>query len=339
MNGRLESNMGVAEIVQSLYRGLLERKPSADEVDQWSHALEQGMSLEMIVREFAWSTERAQLTARLTRPLPPPLPDGPALTILDIGAQALEGEDDVFRPLLDGGGCKVIGVEPLEDTHGERLRRDPSWTLLPHFAGDGSRRTFHRTEPSSSSSLYEPNLDRLGDFEGLAEIVTVVELVEVQTTRLDDVVHERVDMLKLDVQGAELDVLRGAERLLEDILVVHAEVEFFPIYKAQPLFDDIFGFLAERGFELFDLPRLVRYSYGGASQHPERLLWADAVFIPNRSRIDQLDDPGTYRLARILHDAYGAVGFGRWLVDKLAQRRNPEPRDSTTDTRASGKAI
>lgn len=318
--------------MRSLYRGLLEREGSGAEVDLWRRALQQGVTLETIVREFAWSPERTQLMARLPRPLPPPLQVNPPLTILDVGAQALEGEDDAFRPLLNGGKCTVIGVEPLEDTHGERLKRDPSWNLLPHYAGDGTRRIFHRTERSSSSSLYEPNLDRLGDFEGLAEMITVVESMEVETTRLDDVVHERIDMLKLDVQGAELDILRGAERLLEDVLVIHAEVEFFPIYNDQPLFDDVFRFLVARGFELFDLPRLVRYSYDGMSDRLERLLWADSVFVPTRARIDRLDGLGTNRLARIMHDGYGAVGFSEWLI----QRHSLREVESTRTTASEG---
>ena len=56
--------------------------------------------------------------------LPEPWIGGPTLTIVDVGAQPLEFEDDVYRPLLDGGGCDVIGFEPLEDSHDARLARD-----------------------------------------------------------------------------------------------------------------------------------------------------------------------------------------------------------------------
>ena len=276
-----------------------------------------------IVREFAWSTERTQLVERRGGPLPPPMPDGPPLTILDIGAQVLEGEDDPFRPLLANGGCRVIGVEPLEETHEARLRHDPGWEMLPHFAGDGSRRTFFETESGSTSSLYEPNQDAIRDFTGLAEICTVASVREVGTVRLDDVVHEPVHLLKLDVQGGELDVLRGAEGLLTGALVVHAEVEFFPIYRGQPLFDAVFRFLTDHGFELFDLPRRFRYSYQPEIDRLERLLWGDAVFIPDRDRVDELALEDTRRLARIMHDAYGATGFTRWLLDRFDSRSTP----------------
>jgi FkbM family methyltransferase len=312
--------LGGATVVISLYRGLLEREPTPSEVSDWVHALLSGKPLEEIIRDFVWSAERMALVNRRGRPLPPPTTDGPSITILDIGAQMLDDEDDPFRSLLNGGNCRVIGVEPLEGTHEARLRHDPGWTLLPYFAGDGSSRTFYETDFGGTSSLYEPNHDWIRDFAGLEEICTVATTSEVETVRLDDVVKEPVHLLKLDVQGAELDVLRGAERLLRSILVIHAEVEFFPIYRDQPLFDSIFSFLTENRFELFDLPHQTRYSYLSTSDSGERLLWSEAVFIPNRARLDALDEDDTRRLARIMHDNYGASGFASWLLDRLAAR-------------------
>lgn len=302
------------ELIQILYRGLLNRDPQSDELRTWLTALEHGFPLVEMIREVTASPERAMLTALSLRPLPPPLEDGPELTIVDVGAQVLPGEEDVFRPLLDGGRCRVIGFEPLEESHEARLRQDPSWVLLPNCVGDGAPRHFHRTEWGPTSSLYRPNFEGLDDFADLHDLYTVAESVPVETARLDDLIHERIDLIKLDVQGAELDVLRGAERLLGDVLVIHTEVEFFPMYESQPLFDDLFRFLLDREFEMFDFSRLIRYSYRGQRDRQERLLWGEVVFIPSRSRIGRLDSEATHRLARIMHDAYGAVGFKTWLL-------------------------
>ena len=67
-------------------------------------------------------------------------------------------------------------------------------------------------------------------------------------------IDRQVDYLKLDVQGGELDALRAATRVLGDVLAVHVEVEFIPIYLSQPPFDDVFRFIVAAGFDLFDLP-------------------------------------------------------------------------------------
>ena len=58
----------------------------------------------------------------------------------------------------------------------------------------------------------------------------------------------RVDILKLDVQGAELQALQGARKLLETTKVVYLEVSFVPIYKEGPLFGEIDAFLSRCGY-------------------------------------------------------------------------------------------
>ncbi len=61
------------------------------------------------------------------------------------------------------------------------------------------------------------------------------------------------DLLKLDVQGYELEVLRGAETCLRSARAVLCEVSFREYYAGQPLFADVLSFLRERGFSLHAL--------------------------------------------------------------------------------------
>lgn len=82
-----------------------------------------------------------------------------------------------------------------------------------------------------------------------------------------------IDLLKLDVQGGELDVLTGASDVLTRTSVVESEVEFNPVYLDQPLFGDIDRHLRDRGFTLWRLGGLVHYG----------LRWADDGFdLPDR---------------------------------------------------------
>jgi hypothetical protein len=73
----------------------------------------------------------------------------------------------------------------------------------------------------------------------------------------------RVDVLKADTQGSELDVLAGAVETLRHVRALELEVEFNPIYDHQPLFGDIDRFLRDRGFVLWRLRHLVHYGQDG----------------------------------------------------------------------------
>ncbi len=83
-------------------------------------------------------------------------------------------------------------------------------------------------------------------------------------------------LIKLDVQGFELGVLRGAVRCLEHASAVLAEVSFREFYEGQCLFHDVVAFLAERGFTLHAL------AHGTALGRP--LVHTDALFVANRHR-------------------------------------------------------
>jgi FkbM family methyltransferase len=102
-----------------------------------------------------------------------------------------------------------------------------------------------------------------------------VETVDVAT--LDDVATsligecERV-YLKLDVQGYELEVLRGGERVLSRIDLVEAELSLVPLYRGGPLYREVIDHLDRRGFQLI--------SVEGITEEPEtgHMLQLDAVF-------------------------------------------------------------
>lgn len=84
--------------------------------------------------------------------------------------------------------------------------------------------------------------------------ITEQETRETTVVRLDDYVQRmRIadpDIVKLDVQGYELEVLQGAERVLEGVSWLICEVSFREYYDDQPLFEDIIAYLREKGFRM-----------------------------------------------------------------------------------------
>jgi hypothetical protein len=58
---------------------------------------------------------------------------------------------------------------------------------------------------------------------------------------------ERV-LLKVDAQGADLDVLRGAQRIMPMVWAVQVEAAMRGLYRGQPTFEEVLGFLRSAGF-------------------------------------------------------------------------------------------
>jgi hypothetical protein len=77
---------------------------------------------------------------------------------------------------------------------------------------------------------------------------------------------QTVDLLKLDLQGAERLVLTGGEAVLERVRVIYTEIFFERLYAGAWLFWEMNEFLAGRGFKLCGLSNIVHASDGDLVQ-------------------------------------------------------------------------
>jgi FkbM family methyltransferase len=98
-----------------------------------------------------------------------------------------------------------------------------------------------------SSSLLKPNLDSLREI--FADF-TEMEAIKVQTLKLDDITTSSVDqiMLIIDVQGAELQVLKGSVSALGKTILIKVEVSTVAYYEGQSYQSQIEQFLRSHGF-------------------------------------------------------------------------------------------
>jgi FkbM family methyltransferase len=108
--------------------------------------------------------------------------------------------------------------------------------------------------------------------------------VEKKTRTLDGILEERglsaPDLLKLDVQGYELEVLKGAARALEGVQALLLEVSLVPVNSGCPLAAEVIQFLSARGFQLFDFCSQVRRADGVLWQTDLLFLRAGSPFLP-----------------------------------------------------------
>lgn len=109
------------------------------------------------------------------------------------------------------------------------------------------------------------------------ELVAGEAPLTVEVTTLHDFAHEhgidRFDLIKLDLQGNELDALRGLGDFAPLVQAAFIEVQFVPLYAGAPLFSDVDGWLRRKGLVLYQLYELVRSANDG------RLLYGDALFV------------------------------------------------------------
>ena len=142
-----------------------------------------------------------------------------------------------------------------------------------------------------ASSIYEPNRSFIDLFPE-PERNDVVDKLKMPCETVDRVAQQlntNFDVLKLDVQGAELDVLRGATNSVAHSIAIDIEVEFCELYKDQPLFDQVFSFLRKAGFEFIDFTYIYRWSpnaYNGLGQ----ATFSDALFMRAPERVADSED-------------------------------------------------
>lgn len=250
------------------------------------------------------------------------------IDILDIGAMVFGSGGEAYAPLREIGKVRVLGFEPdatecakLNEKAGDNER------YYPYFVGDGNSATYYKTNMPMTGSLFAPHTALLEKFQNLNEVTTLVETHDVETVRLDDIQElTNVDYIKIDVQGAELDVFQNGSMVLGQTMVVHTEVCFVELYKGQPLFADIDTHLRSKGFQF----HTVDY-FGGRCFKPfvvennvnkglNQQLWADAIYVRDFLTFDEVPDDKLIKLAVILNDVYQSFDFCYYALDHLDKR-------------------
>ena len=168
--------------------------------------------------------------------------------VIDVGAN-IGDYGSIVRG--EGFGGTIHSFEPLRSAFErleERSASDPLWFCYPFGLGDSvATRRMNRSSNLVSSSLLDINPvttehDPSTAYEG-GEEVSITTLDGFRAN-----LAEAPTWLKLDVQGYELHVLRGARVFLERVVGIDCEVSLVALYADQPLIEDIVAWLRPHGF-------------------------------------------------------------------------------------------
>lgn len=162
-------------------------------------------------------------------------------------------------------------VDALQQYARDEPRFKPQMLALGDAPGELE---LHLTAAAGQTSLFRPNA-QAGTYDAAGS--AVAQVVRIPAVRLDDWAAEhavaRIEVIKLDIQQAELLALRGASKLLAtSVRLVYTEVFFNPLYEGGALFGDVDALLRQSGFVLHDFYKPNHDAAG-------RLLWANAIFV------------------------------------------------------------
>lgn len=170
-------------------------------------------------------------------------------TVLDIGANTGQFAQMIHELLPT---AKIISFEPLKECF-EELQKNmtniPSSVAVNMALGDCESNTqINKCMFTPSSSLMDMTDTHKKAWPHTAEHQTE----EIIIKRLDDITSEipydGPTLIKMDVQGFELKVIKGGLDTLSNVLLVAIETSFVELYKNQPLFDEIYIAMRELGF-------------------------------------------------------------------------------------------
>ena len=206
------------------------------------------------------------------------LPKSKPITFFDIGANighftsSISGEYEIKKAFLVEPVAKLIPV--LEKNFTDKEKFKILNVAISDNVGETDFFINEDFDPVSSLLKINNNSDELKSLN-----LKDPTLTKVKTRTLDHIVEEYqltdIDLIKIDVQGAEHLVLKSATETLKRTKVVYTEFSFKQIYQDSSTFFDLYKFFYENGFAL------VEISPGYTSPGGE-LLQGDALFVNKR---------------------------------------------------------
>jgi FkbM family methyltransferase len=145
--------------------------------------------------------------------------------------------------------AKIYCFEPVKKTFEILKRKMNSYNTIScyqiAFGSSKGQETIYLTDQSNTSSLLKPD-KKVGS--------EVVNICTVDGFALDNQI-KRIDLLKIDTEGFDLEVLKGAQNMLSSgqIAFVLTEIGFHPGDARHVLFDEIRSYLLPMGYAVFGI--------------------------------------------------------------------------------------
>ena len=195
--------------------------------------------------------------------------------IIDVGANSGQFAHQTFDLNFKG---EIISFEPIKEVY-EKLEKNAkkhvNWKVNNYALGSRTEEMeINVSENTFSSSLLKIMPNHLNSAPESKFIGT--EKIKIET--LDNIMYQLVDtgdnvLLKIDVQGYEKEVIKGALNSLDKIKGIQLEMSIDELYKGETLFKDMLIYIERLGFKLHSLEN------GFFNNKTGKLLQVDGIFF------------------------------------------------------------
>jgi len=229
-------------------------------------------SIQRMLRYFGWEIHRFRQTSMVQ--LVDDLNARNISIVIDIGANAGQFGSALFAAGYSGS---LVSFEPLPGPYQSLAglaKMNSRWAVAPRSAvgGDNGEITINVSQNSVSSSI----LPILEQHQNAAPRSAYVASEEVSIITIDSWLSQNPaerPFIKIDTQGYEMEVLKGAEATLRIASGIKVEVSIAPLYEDQPDYLSLLEFIRSAGFSLWSIEP------GFSDPKTGRLLQFDAVFF------------------------------------------------------------
>ena len=201
------------------------------------------------------------------------------LIALDVGAQGGFNSDNFFPNKYDHFFENIL-VEPIT-TEADKLKNKKFLITKGLWSKKEKKKLYILDNRLGSSSMYMPNKEAFDlhninkkDFDNYRVTRSIEIDCDTINNQLSELNIKFLDYLKIDTQGAELEILKGIGEYRP--LLIKVEAHFFSMYKNVPDWHELISFLYKLNYVLIDWKSIGKH----AARVPAE---ADMIFIPNFS--------------------------------------------------------
>jgi len=246
------------------------------------------------------------------------------LNICDIGASPID-KTDFIDELYNETYSQIIGFEPNIEEYNKLKTADPNKKFYNYALGDGEDKMLNICKAPGMSSFLKPNLDYLKKFHGFEEWAKITSQEKVKTKKLNDI-DEKIDFIKIDVQGYEYEILINGLEKLKNIEVIQIETSPFPLYHGEKFSSEILRLIENSGFMLHMFnninTRVFKPMILGNNKMMglNHLFQLDCVMVKNFEEINKLSLESMTKLILIMFYSFKSYDFVDYLISLMDEK-------------------